>query len=245
MNLALTDQRLLSIWEVGLGQHPLDRALTVLEAAYPGQSRQTLAELAIGERDRWLLAVYGHIFGQQLVGQARCPACRSSVEFTLTTNDLRTAPGPAVPDLPLTLTDGGYTLAFRLPDSFDLAAVANLPSVEAARQGLVERCTVNVEYEGVTLDMDAVPERMLALMAAEMAIRDPQADVDLALACPNCGQQWTVMFDIASFLWTKIDALARRLLREVNVLARAYGWREADILGMTVARRQAYLEMVS
>ena len=37
---------------------------------------------------------------------------------------------------------------------------------------------------------------------------------------------------------------AKRLLREVHFLARAYGWREADILAMSARRRQAYLEMV-
>jgi hypothetical protein len=53
------------------------------------------------------------------------------------------------------------------------------------------------------------------------------------------------MFDIGAFLWEEIAAQARRLLREVHTLARAYGWREADILVMSAARRQAYLEMVS
>jgi hypothetical protein len=95
------------------------------------------------------------------------------------------------------------------------------------------------------MDVAALPEHILALMTAEMARRDPQADVELALACPGCGQQWTVIFDVELFLWTKIDARSRRLLREVNVLAQAYGWREADILDMSATRRQAYLELVS
>ena len=52
------------------------------------------------------------------------------------------------------------------------------------------------------------------------------------------------MFDIVSFFWAEIDAWARRVLREVNVLARAYGWRESDILALSPVRRQIYLSMV-
>ncbi len=92
---------------------------------------------------------------------------------------------------------------------------------------------------------DALPERMLDLMAAEMARCDPQADVELALACPGCGQPYTVLFDVETFLWMKIDMLARRLLREVDALARVYGWSEAAILALPATRRQAYLEIVS
>ncbi len=53
------------------------------------------------------------------------------------------------------------------------------------------------------------------------------------------------MFDVVSFFWSEICVQAKRLLREVHTLARAYGWREADILNMSTARRQFYLEMVT
>jgi hypothetical protein len=53
-----------------------------------------------------------------------------------------------------------------------------------------------------------------------------------------------MMFDIVSFLWTEIAAEAKRLLREVHILASAYGWREADIFSLSPLRRQFYLEAV-
>jgi hypothetical protein len=37
---------------------------------------------------------------------------------------------------------------------------------------------------------------------------------------------------------------ARRFLDEVHVLARAYGWAEAEILRLSEARRSAYLQRV-
>jgi hypothetical protein len=249
---AIADQDLLTVWELGLGQHPLDRGLTVLAAVAPlldwdgpAPSRQALARLPLGERDRRLMAVYERIFGSQLAGQAACPACQSAAEFVLDVAGLRTSPCARDPDGFLALQDAGYNLVFRLPDSFDLAAIARLPSLAAARQALAERCVVNADYEGVAVHGDALPERMLDLMAAEMARCDPQADVELALACPGCGQPYTVLFDVETFLWMKIDMLARRLLREVDALARVYGWSEAAILALPATRRQAYLEIVS
>ena len=40
-----------------------------------------------------------------------------------------------------------------------------------------------------------------------------------------------------------MHAWARRTLRDVHVLARAYGWREADVLALSPTRRQIYVEL--
>ena len=48
---------------------------------------------------------------------------------------------------------------------------------------------------------------------------------------------------MAEYLWKEVLIEARRLLREVNALARTYHWREADILALSPRRRQAYLEL--
>lgn len=73
---------------------------------------------------------------------------------------------------------------------------------------------------------------------------DPQAVVRLKIVCDSCQHQWDEEFEVASFLWGEVDAWAGRLLREVHVLARAYAWREEDILAMSSRRRHCYLEML-
>jgi len=50
-------------------------------------------------------------------------------------------------------------------------------------------------------------------------------------------------FDIARYLWSEVHAWALRFLREVDLIARTYHWREEDILALTPTRRQAYLEL--
>ena len=74
---------------------------------------------------------------------------------------------------------------------------------------------------------------------------DPLAEVRLELNCPQCQRHWPVTLDIASFFWNEIVSRAKRLLHDVHVLARAYAWREEDILKMSERRRQYYLNMVS
>jgi hypothetical protein len=54
-----------------------------------------------------------------------------------------------------------------------------------------------------------------------------------------------VPFDAASFVFSEIRHRAHQLLLEVDALARAYGWREEDILRLPDARRELYVGLVS
>jgi hypothetical protein len=87
-------------------------------------------------------------------------------------------------------------------------------------------------------------EDAITRLAERIGECSPDAEAPLDFICPSCGHQWRAFFDIAAFFWAEIAAQARRLLREVHILASAYGWREADILAMSARRRQAYLEMI-
>ena len=235
---------LMQLWEAGAAQHPLDRALTILAAVEPEQTRRDLALLPSGRRDARLLAVYARTFGSQIAGQGPCPQCAGRVEFGLDTRTLLAVAADDGEEAALAVATDGFSLTARLPDSFDLAAIADVADVAEARRRLLERCILQATRDGVVVLLEQVPESVLAVVAEQMAAHDPLAEIELALVCPACGHQWQLFFDIASFLWLKIELQARRLLREVHTLARAYGWREADILALSPGRRQAYLEMV-
>jgi hypothetical protein len=134
---------------------------------------------------------------------------------------------------------------FRLPNSLDLLACTDAPDEDTARQTLLARCLAGSAHEGDTNNSAALPAAVLDLVVAQMAATDPQADVQLALACPACGHTWQAVFDILAYLWSELHAWARRTLYDVHCLASAYGWREADILALSPWRRQFYLEAVS
>lgn len=241
----LTGQEIVHIWEVGSGQHALDRAITILRAAFPEVSRDTLASLHIGQRDACLFAVREQLFGSRLSSVATCPACSEQIEFVLNMTEL-----PITPDIEpvediLTLTTDDGTLQFRLPNSLDLAAIVNSHDIPTARLLLAHRCILQAHRDGKEVPVEELPETLIATMAAYMDTCDPLAAMVIPLDCIACGHSWHILFDIIPFFWTEIAAQARRLLREVHTLACQYGWREADILAMSAIRRQFYLEMVT
>ena len=238
----LSGPALLRIWEEGEGQHPVDRALTILTVAFPEMSWEALAGISIGQRDGCLLTVHEHTFGDQLAGLADCPHCEEALVFSFGVSDIRlVAEVEEATSYDFSLN--GYLLRFRLPNSFDLGAIAGVGDVTSAHQLLLQRCVLEAEREGQAVS--ELPPDVVAGLVTQMGHCDPQADVTFDLSCAACGHQWEVLFDIVAFLWPKISARAKRLLRNVHTLARAYGWREADILSMSAVRRQFYLEMVT
>jgi len=237
----LTAQELLDAWERGLNEPPVQRALALLTAACPETKPTELARESVGRRDGRLLTLREQTFGPRLVSLAACPACGERLETAFDVADVRvveTGDGAE----PLSLTVAGRELAFRLPNSLDLAALAACEDLEGARRRLLGRCLLPAPGEEIAVEQ--LPEEALQAVADRMAAADPQGDVELALTCPACGHAWPAAFDIASFFWTEVDAWARVLLHEIHALASAYGWRETDILALTPWRRRAYLELI-
>lgn len=242
---ALSGQEILRIWEIGLGQSPAERALTILGTAFPELSREELHALSVGQRDARLLTVREYTFGSQFASFAECQGCQETLEFTLALADLRITQENEFTGQLYQVTAEEYEMHFRLPSSLDLLTISSCREVGVAREMLIWRCVAMVNQNGVEVTVDALPEAAITALAEQMVERDPQAELQLDLCCPTCGYRWSVMFDIVSFIWIEICVQARRLMREVHTLARAYRWREVDILSLGTARRQCYLEMVT
>jgi hypothetical protein len=226
---AIDAGRLVSAWEQGQSQHPLHRALTLLRVAEPGQTIDTLASLAIGERDRRLLRLRQRLFGSHFEAVATCPRCAEKLEMSFSAAQL---PAQEPPPRAIEMAVEGRSITVRMPNTADLLEVA-AEAPERRARALLERCAGGEEA------VDAAE-----VIQSRMAEADPMVRVELELSCPACEHRWTSVFDIASFLWTEVRDYALRLLRETHTLARAYGWSEADILGMTPQRRQIYLDLV-
>jgi hypothetical protein len=241
---SLSAHDLLRVWEVGEDQHPLDRALTLLAAACPELTWDELAALNIGQRDARLLTLRERTSGPRLNGLAECPRCAERLEFDVKVADLRVAAKPDAEEEARALVTDSLALRFRLPNSRDLAAVLGCQDSAAARSLLVQRCVLEASREGAPVVGSELPVEAVTRLAERMAECDPQAEVLLDFRCPVCGYGWQAIFDIVAFFWVEMAAQAKRLLREVHTLARAYGWREADILSMSSRRRQFYLELV-
>ena len=229
-------------WEWGQDKHSVDRALSLLTLAQPELSSAQAASLTVGQRNARLLTLREKTLGPMLQGFAQCPQCRAPLEFSLEAAAIR-LPEPAVQEYAV-IVDGIH-IRLRLPNSLDLAAIVGCSGIEAARRLLIERCVLQAQLAGQEIAASLLPDAVIPALAEAVSEYDPQADMHFDLHCVVCGHTWSALFDIVSFFWTEIIALARRLLQDVHTLARAYGWSETEILAMSAARRQFYLELGS
>jgi hypothetical protein len=124
----------------------------------------------------------------------------------------------------------------------DMAAAARCADVDKARALLLERAVRGAWHEGREVAIADLPDAVVAAVGEGMEAGDPQAETPLVLVCGRCDHRWQLLLDVASFLWNEVSSLAERLLFDVQALARAYGWSEAEILGMSAIRREFYLE---
>jgi hypothetical protein len=243
----LSETELLHIWEVAWRQHPIERALTILATVWPETSRDKLLALSIGQRDTYLLTVRQATFGAQLVSYAECPACQEHLEFAFTVADILETERAYPSDTDVQLYEAqidDYTIHFRPPNSEDLMPIVDCSDPAMAYHLLLQCCVVQALREGEDVPLATMPETVLPKIAEYIGECDPQAEVLFTLSCSACSHTWSIVFDIVTFLWSEICVQAKRLLREVHLLASAYGWSEAAILSMSTTRRQFYLEMV-
>jgi hypothetical protein len=241
----LSAASLLTAWEKGWRQTPTEQALAMLAAAYPEVPAPRLAELSIGRRDSCLIALRAGTFGPHIEGETACPRCAERLELEFETEDVRADPPQTDGGQDaLSVSVPGWKAVFRLPTSLDLQAAQSAEPSDI-RGNLLRRCVTDLRRGGERETVDKMPEELVEAIGERMERADPQAEVRLNLVCPSCGQEWSMLFDIAQFFWGEINARAYRLLYEVHRLASAYGWSEADILALSPWRRQAYLEMVS
>src|SRR5262249_25799701 len=136
----------------------------------------------------------------------------------------------------LSLQREEYEVAFRLPNSSDLAAIHSSDGHTAPKQALLERIVTRALCRSQPVNPADLPEQVVEAIENVMVNADPHAEIWLDLICAACGRHWQALFDVVSFVWSEVDAWAIRLLREVHRLARAYSWREADILSMSPIR---------
>jgi hypothetical protein len=233
--------QLLDAWDAGCALPPMERTLPLLRAAGEPDGDGPL-ELSLGERERLLVALRERLFGQVLSARASCPACAVALELTVSTSDLLAA--ASVPERPC-VRAGGFVVRCRPLRPADLVDAGATGSAGAARELLVSRAVLTAEHKGQPVPPAALPTEVVAAVAAALAEADPLADIELPVCCDACGAVWSSPLDIGSYLWQEVDAWARRLLGEVHTLARAYGWSEQQVLGLSVRRRRRYLELVA
>ncbi|MGB4063075.1 MAG: hypothetical protein WBK19_04555 [Azonexus sp.] len=243
----LSAAQVLALWDAGQTRHPIDRALLALALAMPEEAPDELADRPVGWREVNLLALRNATFGSGLDGYAPCPSCGALMEFGLD--------GAALLDrLPAPDNKARITLdgqQWRLPSSRDQAAILAAPDPETAVDWLLDRCRIEETDSSEVPTVNRKKGQKLKCSPAlinnlesHMEALDPAADIRLGMRCTDCGHTWDAVLDIGACFWDELGSRAHQLLEAVHRLAGAYGWREAEILALSPARRAAYLNMI-
>lgn len=230
----------LDLWQAAEGLGPVDRSLA-LAAALDVARTDEVARLPLGRRDARLLELHSALGGRTLEATAPCPACGEQVEFAVDARALLVRDRESA--LPGPVEVGEFVVAWRPPDSRDVAAAAATGDATAAELVLLSRCVTDATGRDGGVHGASLPAEVRDAVASAMAEADPLAEVLVDVTCPACETEFVADLDVGGFVWAEIRARAGRLLRDVDTLARAYGWTEPEVLALDDRRRGAYLEL--
>ena len=192
--------------------------------------------LTVTDFEVLLLTLRGQVLGEACDLGFACPHCAERVEVSFRLADYVRDIAPrrpsAVSDVPG--RSGWFTcegVQFRLPTSGDQAAVADRP--DAARR-LGERC----------IDAARPPARLRARIERMMAALAPEVSRPMSGQCPSCGALVSAPLHVTRLVVGELSREAASLHDEVDLIARAYHWPEAEILRLPRLRRQAYADRI-
>ena len=228
----MTPAEMLSFWETGSRQSPLDRGVLALHAA--GVPASQAADLPLGERNRVLARLYREHFGAVLEGFTQCTKCGEKLEFHFDLQQVADAPPIEASQL---VVVGRWK--FSLPTSRTLAMALNGGEEASAGNRLLAHCL----EEPVGAVPDWSDEEMAAI-EEKLVKADSLAEIQIGFKCPECGADFEDALDIGSFLWSEIENAARQLFDDIHLLASAYGWTEDEVLSLSSMRREAYVRRV-
>lgn len=234
---------IVSVWEQGRNRPDWSRALIALGPAFPETRPGELAALTAGERNARLLALRRDAIGPVMHALVKCPVCAEPLEFDQRIDEMLDGYAPPV-EREFSFACGDHVARYRLLTSEDLAHAAVQSDEPGARLALIERALLSLSRGGKPLDLADAPEEFLDLLAQDMSERDPLAHLQVPLACAACEHVWAATLQIVPFFWAELERQAKQVLEDVVALARYYSWTEPQILALSPARRQYYLDAI-
>jgi hypothetical protein len=241
---AMSASATLALWDAGDGLPGVERALALAAGAGGAAGRDEVARLPLGRRDARLLTLHRELGGAVLEATVACPACGEAAEFAVEAEALLARAPADGPGGAGALEADGFRVDWRALDSRDLLAAAAAPDAAAAEAVLLARCVVGADGPDGPVAAAALPRAVRDAVAAAMAEADPLAEVLVDVACPACETRFAADLDVGEFVWAEVRRRALALLRDVDALARAYGWTEPDVLALDDRRRRAYLDLI-
>lgn len=236
----VSDVELLDLLGRGESLSVPERAVLLARAA----DREIDANLLpLGERDALILRLRAQLFGPTLEAQDRCPQCHELASLEVDCTELQRA-GSATDAAVIHVSVDGIDIVARPPTSADVIAAGSSSDAESARIALLSEIVLQAIRDDAPVAVTALPRDAVREVGRRVVESDPLAEISLSVTCDSCGGNWDTLLDPGDFVWRELREWGKRLLWEVHVLARSYGWPEHETLSLPPSRRQAYLRMV-
>jgi hypothetical protein len=218
------------LWERGVGLSRWARDDALLEAIGTRPD-------GLGARNAALLSLRSTLFDRAWPLLSRCPECGTDCEFETDSARLADSLQALAVAEEAAVEINGEQILLRAPTASDLRAISTLEDRDSAARSLLALC-VSPPRGAESFDANALTE-----LGTHLETLDPGATVSFALLCPACRHSWPAAVDVGEALWGELQRAAEKIFVDIDVLARAYGWTEADVLGMSAIRRAAYLQL--
>lgn len=222
----------------------LERCVTALRVG--GAFREAaphLDAITVGDREGLLLRLAEISFGRQinLVATCSAPDCGEPMDLDLTVDALCVEPIDDAAPIHEVAGGDGAPIRIRLPTAGDLSAVGGLARDDpsAAATALARRCLVQPASVG------PLDHEVIAAIEDLVARLDPQAEIELTIVCPSCGETVTTGFDAGQHLVAELALRRADLDVSLHLLAFHYHWSESQILDLPISRRRRYTDLLA
>jgi hypothetical protein len=217
-------------------------------------------ELQVADRHYLLLMLRKSTFGEIVRADFFCPwpdcGRRVSISFRIDEIPVK-EPAERAPIYTLVLSVGASDaedvaqreVSFRLPNGADQEVVSPLLAENEAEalSLLLARVVQRIgPFAPPGLErVAALPPRARAEIEAEIERMAAKIELNIEVACSECGRAFLGPFDLHRFFFGELRADSELLYRQVHYLAYHYHWSERQILTMTRNKREKYIELLA
>ena len=231
---------IISLWEQEPACSGFSRTLSLLEVARPEASASQRLAMSLGQCHRALLELRAETFGDEMESEIECPACGEGLELELSAARLCASQPEHQPEL--IVEHEGWRVRARAIRCTDVLECLRSSCEEEAQRVLLRRCVVEIDGPSPG-DAGLLPVGVRRRLEDALEDVEPLADVRTRIQCAHCGHDFVVSLDVAGFVWEELDAEARRLIAQIHVLGRTYGWRPRDVLDLSPRLRRHFMEL--
>ena len=200
--------------------------------------------LTASDRDRLVAALYRDIYGDRIDATLMCHGCESIFDIDFQLDSLQKF---LYREQPAASPDGKYQTpqgyVFRLPTSGDEIETSGTPQTEAYAY-LLEKILIDPTYQSLLAGPETHRREVVDAVESRLNRIAPILDLEMNARCPECAVDQTVHFDLQHFFLERLFQDRRWLMREIHMIANAYGWSLENILSLSRRERKELTNLI-